>query len=75
MHAIVEVGSYVGGFLHVAREWGWDAIGVDVDRDTSHFAQAHGYATRQGPREAWARPDSHRSITGQHRTSIRGFVR
>lgn len=48
---IVEVGSYVGGFLHVAREWGWDAMGVDVGRHTSHFAQAHGYATRRGPLE------------------------
>jgi 2-polyprenyl-3-methyl-5-hydroxy-6-metoxy-1,4-benzoquinol methylase len=48
---IVEVGSYVGGFLHVAREWGWNAIGVDVGRDTSHFARAHGYVTREEPLE------------------------
>ena len=48
---IVEVGSYVGGFLHVAREWQWDAIGVDVGRDPSHFARAHGYVTREEPIE------------------------
>ena len=49
---VVEVGSYVGGFLHVAREWGWNAVGVDVGKDTSHFARAHGYRTIDGPIEA-----------------------
>jgi len=48
---VVEVGSYVGGFLHVASEWGWNAIGVDIGHDTSHFARAHGYTTRDGPLE------------------------
>src|SRR5581483_1297130 len=48
---IVEVGSYVGGFLHVAREWGWNAIGVDVGDDTSHFARSHGYLTREASLE------------------------
>jgi SAM-dependent methyltransferase len=48
---IVEVGSYVGGFLHVANEWGWDAMGVDVGKDTSRFARAHGYRTLDGPLE------------------------
>ena len=43
---VLEVGSYVGGFLHVATEWHWDAIGVDVGDDTSQFAAAHGYRTR-----------------------------
>jgi SAM-dependent methyltransferase len=43
---VVEVGSYVGGFLHVATEWGWDATGIDVGEETSHFARAHGYVTR-----------------------------
>ena len=49
---VVEVGSYIGGFLHVAREWGWDAVGVDVGHDTSHFARAHGYTTFDGALEA-----------------------
>ena len=43
---VAEVGSYVGGFLHVATEWGWDATGVDVGRDTAQFSRAHGYQTR-----------------------------
>lgn len=43
---VVEIGSYVGGFLHVARDWGWDALGLDVGEDTSHFSRAKGYPTR-----------------------------
>jgi SAM-dependent methyltransferase len=43
---VVEIGSYVGGFLHVAREWGWDVVGLDVGEDTSHFQRAKGYPTR-----------------------------
>src|SRR6185369_11981689 len=43
---VVEIGSYVGAFLHVASEWSWDAIGVDVGEDTAHFAAAYGYPTR-----------------------------
>src|SRR5205807_2505591 len=35
---VVEVGSYVGGFLHVATEWDWNAVGVDVGHDTAHFS-------------------------------------
>jgi SAM-dependent methyltransferase len=42
----IEIGSYVGGFLHVAREWGWDVVGLDVGEDTSHFTRAKGYPTR-----------------------------
>ncbi len=43
---VVEIGSYVGGFLHVAREWDWDVLGLDVGDDTSHFSRAKGYPTR-----------------------------
>lgn len=43
---VVEIGSYVGAFLHVAREWGWDAIGADPGEETSRFARAHGYVTQ-----------------------------
>src|SRR5438067_9590999 len=46
---VVEVGSYVGGFLHVAGEWGWSATGVDLGRDTSHFTRSRGYRTRDEP--------------------------
>jgi len=51
---VVEVGSYVGGFLHVAREWGWDPTGVDVGHDTSRFARSHGYTTLDGTLDACA---------------------
>jgi SAM-dependent methyltransferase len=48
---IVEVGSYVGGFLHVAHEWGWTATGVDIGDDTARFAAAHSYPTRHASLE------------------------
>ena len=43
---VIEVGSYVGGFLSIARQWGWDAIGVDIGSDTSHFARTLGFDVR-----------------------------
>ncbi|MDQ6799767.1 MAG: class I SAM-dependent methyltransferase [Acidobacteriota bacterium] len=48
---VLEIGSYVGAFLHVAAESGWNAVGVDVGRDTAHFARSHGYAVRGQPLE------------------------
>lgn len=49
---VLEVGSYVGAFLHVAREWGWHPTGVDVNREVAEFAGARGLATRALPLEA-----------------------
>jgi SAM-dependent methyltransferase len=49
---VVEAGSYIGGFLHVAAEWGWNAIGVDVGGDTANFARSHSYPTKDGTLEA-----------------------
>ena len=40
---VLEVGSYVGGFLEAARRWGWRATGVDIGRETSAFARSKGY--------------------------------
>jgi ubiquinone/menaquinone biosynthesis C-methylase UbiE len=40
---VLEIGSYVGGFLEAARRWGWNATGVDIGRDTTEFAAAKGY--------------------------------
>ena len=40
---VLEVGSHYGAFLQTAAEWGWQAEGVDVGRDTSHFAQLKGF--------------------------------
>jgi SAM-dependent methyltransferase len=48
---VVEVGSYVGGFLTAARQWGWDVIGVDIGRDTSRFSRALGFDVRAVPLE------------------------
>ncbi|MGH9457350.1 MAG: class I SAM-dependent methyltransferase [Thermoanaerobaculia bacterium] len=43
--SVVEVGSYVGAFLHVARERGWSATGADIGRDAARFANERGYPT------------------------------
>lgn len=51
---VIEIGSYVGAFLHVAHEWGWTATGVDVGDDTAHFATAHSYPTRHASLEECA---------------------
>ncbi|MBI4787066.1 MAG: class I SAM-dependent methyltransferase [Chloroflexi bacterium] len=39
---VLEVGSYVGGFLAAAGEFGWRAKGVDVGRRVSNFARGKG---------------------------------
>ena len=38
----LEVGSYVGAFLHAARAFGWDFAGVDVNDAVNSFVRAHG---------------------------------
>ncbi len=43
---VVEIGSYVGGFLSTARRWGWSAIGVDIGNDTSRFTRSLGFDVR-----------------------------
>ncbi len=43
---VVEVGSYVGGFLSTASEWGWQAIGTDIGRDPVRFCRARGLDAR-----------------------------
>ena len=40
---VLEIGSYVGGFLEAARRWGWKATGVDIGRDTAEYTAAKGY--------------------------------
>jgi hypothetical protein len=40
---VLEIGSYVGGFLEAARRWGWNAAGVDIGRDTAAFTRRNGY--------------------------------
>lgn len=43
---VLEIGSYVGGFLHVANEWGWSPLGIDIGEDTARFSASRGYPTR-----------------------------
>jgi SAM-dependent methyltransferase len=45
---VLEVGSYVGGFLAAAREFGWQAEGVDVGQRVSEFVRFKGLRVRTG---------------------------
>jgi SAM-dependent methyltransferase len=40
--SVVEVGSYVGGFLTAAAEWGWRATGNDIGRAAVRFCRRRG---------------------------------
>jgi len=39
---IVEVGSFVGGFLAVGREYGWQMLGVDPGKEVDVFCKERG---------------------------------
>lgn len=39
---VIEVGSFVGGFLAAARELGWDAIGIDPGEEVASFCRSKG---------------------------------
>lgn len=43
---VVEIGSYAGGFLRAASEWGWRVTGIDIGGDTSRFTRALGFEMR-----------------------------
>ena len=45
---VLEVGSYVGGFLAAARDAGWRAEGVDVNPATNDFARGRGFLVHDG---------------------------
>lgn len=55
---VLEIGSYVGGFLHVATEWGWSPLGIDIGEDTAHFSASRGYPTRHASLEECAFDDA-----------------
>ena len=40
--SVLEVGSYVGGFLRAAEEAGWKARGIDVNANANRFARDQG---------------------------------
>ena len=39
---VVEIGSFVGGFLAAARESGWEAIGIDPGEEVASFCESKG---------------------------------
>jgi SAM-dependent methyltransferase len=45
---VLEIGSHYGAFLETARDWGWQAEGVDPGKDTSRFAQSKGFQVHVG---------------------------
>ena len=54
---VLEVGSYVGGFLAAARAAGWRPTGLDVNAAANRFARARGFDVVEGDLESWAGPD------------------
>lgn len=45
---VVEVGSFVGGFLAVAQREGWSVLGVDPGKEVVDFCHARGLPVLQG---------------------------
>jgi SAM-dependent methyltransferase len=46
---VLEIGSHVGGFLAAARDFGWDAQGVDLGHCVSDFARSKSLKVFSGP--------------------------
>lgn len=44
---VLEVGSYVGGFLRAAEEAGWRARGIDVNAEATAFARSRGCSVQE----------------------------
>jgi len=55
---VLEIGPHMGGFLEVAKEWGWHPVGIDVGRDTTSFVNLKGFVTYQGTLEECGFPDA-----------------
>jgi SAM-dependent methyltransferase len=53
---IVEVGSFVGGFLCAARAAGWDAVGVDPGEEVVSFCRARDLTVHEGTIEELTLP-------------------
>ena len=45
---IVEVGSFVGGFLDAGRRRGWSMLGIDPGKDVAAFCRARGLSVYGG---------------------------
>jgi len=50
---VLEVGSYVGGFLSAAGDAGWRAQGIDVNDVANDFARARGCTVSRATIEEW----------------------
>lgn len=48
---VVEVGSFVGGFLAAAGEQGWEVLGVDPGEEVDAFCRERGLSVHQGTLE------------------------
>jgi SAM-dependent methyltransferase len=48
---VLEVGSFVGGFLLEGRNQGWDMVGVDPGHDVAAFCRARGLPIFEGTLE------------------------
>jgi SAM-dependent methyltransferase len=44
----LEIGSFVGGFLHEGQQRGWDMLGVDPGHDVASFCRQHGLPVFEG---------------------------
>lgn len=44
---VIEIGSFVGGFLTAAKERGWHAVGIDPGREVGAFCRARGLSVLQ----------------------------
>jgi SAM-dependent methyltransferase len=55
---VVEVGSFVGGFLEVARTAGWEALGVDPNRQLAESCRARGLDVIEATLEEVAVPEA-----------------
>lgn len=52
--SVLEIGSYVGGFLRAATDANWDARGIDVNRHASDFARSKGCSVTECAIEAYS---------------------
>lgn len=56
---VVEVGSYLGGFLKSAQTNGWEAVGVDVNETANEFARSQGCTALTTTLEAMTKDTSY----------------
>lgn len=55
---VIEVGSFVGGFLVAGRELGWNMRGVDPGEEVAEFCREKGLAVLQGTLDQADQPEA-----------------